>query len=184
MAFMTPSFFRKTVKWSGLLLLAHIVSWFIYDMALASTVVSLLAEGDLTAVAIVIIYDVIFDAAFVTLCLKFKLSYDNIDIGKEIKENVRSNDFSVIDYFKTNMLKEHLIKIGVVALFQIPLVIFYAAFKMLLSFYAMDWSGYLLCGSALLGWLLSTLIFAIVFTAVVLIFLLLTKKDVQNNMLI
>ena len=181
---MNRDLFRKAVRWFGLLLLAHIVSMIIYNITIADTVAIMVKEGDVGAVGLILIFDVIFDALFVALCLRFSLSYDDKDIGKEIKDDVKNGTFSVIEYFKTQMLKEHLVKTGVFALFQLPFVICFGFWKLMLPFYAMDLGGYMLTGSSLLGWLLNTLIFAIVFSLTVLISLVITKRDIKKNMII
>ena len=181
---MSPALFRKVVRWIGMLVLAHIVGWIIYNMLFADTVASLIADGDRAAIRIMVVYNIIYDALFVAFCLKFNLSYDDKNLGKEIKEDVRSNSFSVIGYFKTQMLREHLFKLGVFALFQIPHVILLSVFRLSLPFYAMDVGCYMVVGYSPFGWLLNTLMFAVIFTLVVLLYLLIVKKDVQKNMMI
>ena len=75
-------------------------------------------------------------------------------------------------------------------MFQIPFLIFYAAFGMSLTqplvfetFYVMDAGSYLLTGSAILGVLLNTLVFALIYTGIRLLFVFITKKDVEQDII-
>lgn len=187
---MNRDLFRKAVRWFGMLILAHFVGMLIFGMLFANSVAILTEESNPTAIWIVVIYNAVFDALFVAFCLKFKLSYDNKDRWREIRQSVKANTFSVINYFKTEMLKEHLVKTGVFALFQLPLVIFTSFFGLsmlypttLEQFYIMDAGCYMFAPISLLGWLLNTLLFSAVFTSVVLMYLLIIKKDAKKNII-
>ncbi len=183
---MKRELFRKAVRWFGALIAAHLVSMILFGIALSGSIAYMIVELPTRAKVIILIYNIVFDALFVLLCQKITSS--DVSYRKSIRDAIKANTFSVIDYFKTDLLKEHLVKIGVFMAFQIPFVIFFAIFGLAVQlpttfeeFYFMDAATYLITNSAIFGWILNTILFGIVFTLVRLLSLQHTKKELQQD---
>lgn len=185
---MKQRLFKKSVNWLGLLIIAHIVSMIIFGLAFSSSVAYMSEDQPTRAKILVLLYNIIFDVLFVSLFSKFETSYT--EFRKSVKDSIKEGSFSVLKYFKTVMLKEHLIKIGIFMAFQIPFVIFFSIWGVSLQipimfeqFYYMDAGFYILTNSAILGWLLNTLLFGIICTLVRIFFVFLTKRYVEKEII-
>ena len=185
---MKQNMFKSAVKWLGIVILAHLASALLFGLFLSGSVGSLSVDEPAAAAGWVFGFNVVFDIVFAVLYCKIETSY--VDYRKALKEAVKESNISSIAYFKQNILKEHLIKCGVFLVFQLPFLIFYAAFGMSLTqplvfetFYVMDAGSYLLTGSAILGVLLNTLVFALIYTCVRLLFVFITRKDVEQDII-
>lgn len=186
---MDRNLFKSMVKWLGILILAHIASMLIFGIVFSGSIGYLYEDEPTRAKIFVVIYNIVFDAIFVALCSKLESSY--VEYRKTMKESLKNNSFSVLGHFKTAFFKEHIIKIAIFMAFQIPFVIFFSLFGISLQypivfeqFYYMDAGCYMLTGSAILGWLLNTIIFGVIFTLIRLLFIIITKKDVEKDIII
>ncbi len=184
---MKKEIFRKCVKWVGVLALAHIISMFAYGLLLSNAVTYMWLDAPGRAMLTLIGFNVFVDAFLIALISKFETSY--IEYRTSIKEALRNGEFSVIKYLKENILKETLLRMAVGVIFQIPYMIFFSIFGFAFGgamgieqFYIMDSGFYLLTGSAILGVILKVLVFGIVNAGVSVIFLVLTRKNVEETM--
>ena len=184
---MNRELFRTAVKWLGALILAHFVAMILFGIALSGSLAYMIVELPKRAKLILLIFDLVFDVIFIWLFTKIETT--GIAYRKSMKEAIRAGNFSIINYFKTDLLREHIVKIAVFMALQIPLVIFFALFGYELQltttfeeFYVVDAASYLITNSALLGWLLNTILFAVVFTSVRLLVLHLTQKELERDM--
>ena len=184
---MNRELFRTAVKWFGALILAHFVAMILFGIALSGSLAYMIVELPKRAKLILLIYNLAFDAIFVLLYSRLETT--SVAYRKSMKEAIRAGDFSIINYFKTDLLREHIVKIAVFMAIQLPLVIFFANFGFVLQlattfeeFYILDAASYLITNSALLGWILNTVLFAIVFTLVRLLLLHRTKKELEEDM--
>ena len=176
--------FRKMVQWLGILALAHLVSAIFFGLFLSSAVAQMVEDAPKRMISVVLWFDVIFAALFFAYAARGDMQYT--DFRKTLRDEVKTGSFSIGKYFG---LREYLYKLCVVAGFQIPFIIFFAIFGMSLQytplfaeFYIMDAGCYLLTGSAILGWLLNTLLFGAVYGAVKVLMLMLEKKKAKQDL--
>lgn len=186
--FMDKNLFKTLVKWFGILILAHLASMLIFGLLLSSAIGELYDDEPIKAKLCVVAYNIVFDVALIVFCAKAESSY--VDYRKSLKEALKLGNFSVINYFKTVFLKEHLFKIAIFTALQIPFVIFFAIFGVSLQypilleqFYYMDAGCYMLTGSAILGWLLNTILFGVIFTLIRALFIIISKKEIKKDMI-
>lgn len=170
--------FRKMVQWVGLLVLAHLIAWIFYGILLSNTVAQMWEEAFGYVISTVLCYDVIFCALFFAYVARGDMQYT--DFQKTMREDIKAGTFSIKQYFG---VKEYLIKLCVGAGFQIPFVILFAIVGRHISgFYVMDAGCYLLTNSAILGWVLNTVLFGTVYGAVKLLLLTLAKRKIKNDL--
>lgn len=186
---MNRDLFRKMVKWLGLLLLLHLMSMILFGVIFSSSVARMIddklqARANLT----VLIYNIAVFVIFSIVYSKIESSFS--EYKKGIKETVRANEFSTLNYFKATFLKENLIRLGIYFVFQLPFLIFCLIFGVTLQypttfeqFYIAETGFYLITGSALLGILLNTSVFGIIFTLIRALFVFITKKDVEKDIM-
>ncbi len=186
---MNRELYRTAVKWLGVLALAHLVSMIIFGIAFSGSIGYMFEEMPKRARLFVLMYDIIFDALFCALYFKFETA--DADYRRSIKNYLRENKFSMLKYFKTEVKKDHLAKLITFMVLQLPFVAFFALFGIEVyvptifeQFYYMDAAFYIITGSALLGLILNTLMFAVVCTLVRMLFIRLTKKYVEENMIV
>ena len=177
--------FRDAIKWLGVLFIAHIVAMVFFSLIMSSAVATMSVDYPSRANRTVLTFNIIFDIVFTFLYFKIKTSY--ISYQKIFKDIVRAEEYSFSKYFREEIFREQLVMSCVFALFQIPFVIFYVIFGMSLvypilleQFYIMDAGAYLVSGSALIGVLLNTLIFTVVFLLIRLLFFVTMKKNLEN----
>lgn len=182
---MSRTTFRKAIKWLGLLFVAHIVALLFFSLTMSVSVATMSVDYPSRANSTVLTFNVVFDLVFAFMYFKIKTSY--VAFQKDFKDTVNADGYSFSKYFREEILKEQLVMSTVLALFQLPFVIFYAIFGMSLLYpilleqlYIMDAGAYLVSGSALLGLLLNTLIFTVVFLLVRLMFFVIMKKNLKN----
>ena len=181
--------FRSMVKWFGLLLLFHLMSMILFGVLFSSSVAQMVDDKlQIRANLTVLIYNIVVFVIFSVVYSKIESSFS--EYKKGIKETVRENEFSTVNYFKENFLKEHLIRLGIYFAFQLPFLVFCLIFGVELQypttfeqFYIAETGFYLVTGSALLGILLNTLVFGINFTLIRALFVFITKKDVEKDIL-
>ena len=184
---MEQRLFRKMVKWVGFLMLAHIVSMIIFGLFISNSIVAMI-EDEMVARAktVMMIFNV---AAFAVLSVVYsKIEASFVEYRNPIKERLKAGEFSVPQYFKEVYLKEHFISLLLYVVFQMPFCVFYAILGMdfkyptaLEQFYIMNAGSYFATASAILGILLNMLLFGLIFTAMRILFITITKKDVQKH---
>ena len=186
---MNRELYRTAVKWLGVLALAHLVSMIIFGIAFSGSIGFMFEEMPKRARLFVLMYDLVFNALFCALYLKFETA--DVDYRRSMRNYLKENKFSMLKYFKTEIKKDHLAKMITFMLFQIPFVAFFALFGIEVyvptifeQFYYMDAGFYIITGSALLGLILNTLLFSIVFTLIRMLFIRLTKKYVEEDMIV
>ncbi len=184
---MKKEIFRKCVKWGGILALAHVIAMFAYGLLLSNAVTYMWIDSPVRAMLTLIAFNIFVDAFLVALISKFETSY--VEYRTSIKEALRSGEFSIVSYFKEHILKETLLRMAVGVIFQIPYMIFFSIFGFAFGgamgieqFYIMDSGFYLLTGSAILGVILKAIVFGIVNAGVSAIFVMLTRKSVEETM--
>ena len=184
---MNKSLFKKIIRWLGILIIAHIASMIISLIFISNFVPEMAEETPEKAKTVILIFDIVMFALLSAIYSYTETSY--IAYRKSIKEMLKDNSFSLVKHFKKDYLKEHLIEIGIFMVTQIPFVIFFAIWGFELQyptafekFYIMDAGAYAFTNSAMLGWLLNTLLFGIVFTLFRLFAIYLTKRSVEKDL--
>ena len=183
---MSRTTFRKAINWLGILVIGHIASLIIFSLMLSGSVAEMSLYYPIRANRSVFVFNVVFDLVFAFMYFKLKTSF--VDYQKSFKEIVRADGYSFAKYFKEEILKEQIMMSVVLALFQIPFVIFYAIWGfsllypiLLEKFYIMNAGAYLVSNSAILGWLLNTLMFTFVFFAIRLFFFVIMKRELESK---
>lgn len=176
--------FRKAIQWLGLVALVHAAAMLFYIIVLSSSISRMLADSPGHVAKVILSFNAVFDVLI--LCYRSKVDTSYVDYRKAMKDDVKAGTFSLKNYFD---IKEHAVRIGIFAAFQLPFVIFFAVVKDFLyypllfsRFYIMDAGCYLATGSALLGFLLNTLLFGTIYTAIKLLFILLTKRNMEKEL--
>lgn len=178
--------FRKLVQWVGLLALAHLISSLFYGLILSSSVGQMVDNTPHQAiVAVILWYNVIFDAIFFAYAARGDMQYT--EFRKAMREDIKAEQFSYMKYFNP---KEYGIKMGIAMAFQIPFLIFFSIFglplqytPLLAEFYIMDAGCYLLTGSTVFGWVLNTLLFSAIYGAIKMLLLALAKRRIKQDLI-
>ena len=186
---MNRELYRTSVKWLGILALAHLVSMIIFGVVFSGSIGYMFEEAPKKASTFVLMYDLVFDALFCALYFKFETS--DVDYRRSMRNYIKENKFSMLKYLKSEIKKDHLAKIITFMLFQIPFAAFVVFFGIEVyvptifeQFYYMDAGFYIITNSALFGIVLNTFSFAIIFTLVRMLFIRLTKKYVDEDMIV
>ncbi len=185
---MNHKLFKKIVNWLGMLALAHVISMFLYGFLLTNMVSQMYFDGYAgRANLLVLIFGIAVDVFFIALWERNETSYT--EYRKELKEKIKSGEFSLVDQLKGGLLKESLIKAGIYVVFQIPYAIYYSILGYnpnytlkIAQFYSMDAAFYMMTNSPVLGMILRALLFAVLNVLVTLFFVLKAKKSVIENM--
>ena len=187
---MEKRLFRRMVKWFGILLLAHFLAMLVFGIILSTSVTQMVVEDELLGRAkrTVFIYDLVVFVIASIVYSSIEVSFN--EHKKMIKDAVREEGFDFREFLKATYLKDHLIRLGIYAAFQIPYLIFFAVWgaefqypTTFEQFYIMDTGAYALTGIAILGFLINILVFGTVFTLTRLLFIFLTKRDQEKNIM-
>jgi len=182
-------YFRKAIQWLGILVLAHVVAMILFGLFLSSYVTNLVieeiySEAYVTVFGFCLVFDILFCIAY------FKIETSFISYRKELKESIRSGNFTLIGNFKEKKLKEYIIRISVFVLFQIPFLLFFSFFGLSFTattgferFYIMDAGAYALTRIPILGFTLNTLIFSAIYLGAQLLFSFLTERSLKKEMI-
>ena len=106
---MNRELYRTAVKWLGVLALAHLVSMIIFGIAFSGSIGFMFEEMPKRARLFVLMYDLVFDALFCALYLKFETA--DVDYRRSMRNYLKENKFSMLKYFKTEIKKDHLAKV-------------------------------------------------------------------------
>ena len=178
--------FRTMIKWTGLVAVAHLIAMIVFGLFMSSSLARF-EDNDLIAAAHVraFWFSVIIEILLCVLYLKISSSFS--EHVREVKNAMKEETFSVFSYYKKTLFKEDLLRIAVVFAFQIPFTVFYAlagisyiyttSFEM---FYIMDAGYYAVTGIPIVGLLLGSIVFGVIFFLLRLIFLRKTVKYINK----
>lgn len=168
---MSQAMFKKAVQWLGIVILAHIAAMILFAIVMAGSAESLAKDSPADAYRMVMTFDIIFYAVFVFLVNRLETSY--ADYQRNLKNAVKTEGFTLVGYYKENFLKEKIVKAAVLGIFHIPFAVFYQVLGLSLTettgfekFYILDAGFYGVAGSSILGFLLGTLITAVIYFAI------------------
>lgn len=175
---------KNAIKWCCILLGVHIVAMIFYALIMSNSITAMISDEEFgRAYRSVFGFGVIFNALFSLVYTKADVSF--VDYRRDLREDIKAGK-GFFEAWKETHLYDDLIKVGVYLVIQLPLVIFYAilGYSLVYSlwieeFYIMNAGAYLLTGSALLGVLLDTLIFGILFFAARLFFVFLAYRSAR-----
>lgn len=172
---------KKIINWVGILIAAHLAAMIAFSIFLSGSLVAIAEKEPHTVSLSVFLFDVVFQIFFLVLFVNIETSF--VEYRRKMRESLRENDFTAVEYFKKNHLRDDIVKLICFTAFQIPFTIFFIAFKFsilaatsLEKFYVLDAGTYLLTGSAILGFLLNSLLFGAIYLSVRLASLAILKK--------
>ncbi len=182
---MNQNTFKKIVNWFGILIAIHLIAWIIFAFFVSREMLLAYVDEEFgIARRIVFLFGITamsISSIFYAYALTSAVNYKN-----DLKKAMKDNRFSVITYFKSSLLKDHLIRILIYALFQLPYTLLFAIRGLVLQnrtpfdgFYSMDICAYAITDSPILGLILNTLIFGIIFISSNFIALYLTKRNLK-----
>ncbi len=182
---MTHKLFKKSLQWFGILIAAHLIVRLVYGLLFASDI-AITSEYDLAAAnRSLFIFCTVAQTVFSVICIKIDKMFS--DYEKDFNEAMNAPSFSIIGYYKKNYLSEHLIKIAIFAVFQLPFTLFFAFWGysytepfILETLYQMDAGAYVFTGSPILGFILNTVIFGVIYIATATAFLWLEKRSAER----
>ena len=190
---MTNALLRKLVKWFGWIIVAHILAMIIFGMVFSGTVASMSLEEESFAAAnmIVLWFDVAYIAIFFACITKFENSF--LETRRLFKQNIKTDihegGMSEWDFFKKHYLKEHIWRIVIYAVFQLPFLVFYLAWGLDLvyttgfeKFYIMSAGTYATTRVGILGYLLNVVTFAALLTGIQTLAFILNKRKAERDM--
>ncbi len=181
------------MKWLGLVLLFHFVVMIVYNIFLKSYVAAVGSQNAGEARMTMLFFSVIVPP--IILLIKEKISSSMIEYRRVLKLAMKEEGFSVIKYFKENFLTEMLWEIGVYGLVQLPFILLIMIPNPLItlllmymeSFYMLEYGFYITTMFTvggipilLVGLILATLYFALVYIAIKFMFLALAKRDIEK----
>ena len=174
---------KKIINWIGILIAAHLAAMIAFSIFISGSLTIIAEDETHTFNRSIFIFDIIFHIFFSVLVINIETSF--VEYRRKMREAIRENNFTTIEYFKQRHMRDDIIKLICFTVFQIPFTVFYASFNFsmfattgLEKFYIMDAGAHLITGSAILGFLLNTLLFSIIYISVRLASLALLKKRV------
>ena len=179
--------FKRAVQLLGILMLLHLIAMLFFGLFFSNSISHLSEDDPARANSTIFVFNIVFISVFVAVLAKLETSF--ADFRRELKDELKSPGFSLIKYWKKHHFRDTIMILILFAVFQIPFVIFYSIWGMALQYptlfeqlYIVDAGSYLLTNSAVFGILINMVIFGALYFSVKFIFLVITKKDVENNM--
>jgi len=181
---MKPSTFRSLIKWFAILAAAHIVALLLFDLLLYQLFIPAddYIEDYNTVNRNLFIYTQCITIAMSMLMARIEMSY--ADYRKALRHAAAEPGFSIIGYYKEHHLKNHLLRLALYTVYQLPFLISFTAqgfvhtnMTLLESAYIYDVGAYVMTGSAILGLLLNVVCFAILHAGLYLFNMLLTRRE-------
>lgn len=174
---------KKSINWFGILIAAHVGGMIIFMLFLSNSLTAIAEDEPNTVSLSIFLFNIAFQIFFSVLFVNLETTF--VEYRRKMREALRENRFSTVEYFKQRHLKEDIIKLVIFTVFQIPFAIFYGSFRLSLfamtgfeKFYIMDAGAYVMTNSAILGFLLNSLLFGIIYLSVRLASLVLLKKRI------
>ena len=179
---------KNAIKWCCIVLGVHLIAMIFYAIIMSSSVGILIQNEEFgRAYRGVFFFGLIFNLVFSLVYTRADVSF--VEYRRELREEIKAGK-GFFETWKEFHLWDDLIKVGVYAVLQIPLMIFYAILGYSLvyslwieNFYVMNVGAYLLTGSALLGVLIDSVIFGVIFFACRLLFVSLAYRSAQKEMI-
>jgi hypothetical protein len=171
----TPSSFRRGVKWVLSLLLFHFVGFLLYSFLIGNIVRSLYyMDENLGATHGVLIAFQCLYWLLIAFWAVFRGEMTYADVQRNIKNAAKEEGFSAMRYFTITFVKDWVWKTAAFIIFQLPFTAFFAGFGLALDegmtiiekFYMANAGFYAATGSALVGLLLSAVYFFVIMVAV------------------
>ena len=168
---MAHEIFKKAVKWTVIVLLAHLAAMLLFAMIMAGSVESVAKDSPSGAYRMVLVFDLVFYVIFLILANRFETSY--AEYHRSLRNAVKDSGFSMVEHYKKNFLVYTLVKGAVLSAVQIPFLIFYRMFGFSMTvttvfeqFFILDAGFYGVSGSAVLGFIVATVTLALLCLAV------------------
>ena len=180
---------RKCMKtgalWYAILIVVHITARLLFITVEKMDFAIMAHDTPASADRVLFVFDL---AVLVLTCVIYvRTEHSYVDFHRNYKEAVRRPDFSYIAFYKERFLPERLTMLIVYTVFQLPLVISVAVQGFMLThttvlerLFIMDAAMFSITQSALLGWLLNAVIFAVVITVTDLAFMIIGKRNIEE----
>ncbi len=172
---LTPSSFRRGVKWVLSLLLFHFVGFLLYSFLIGNIVRPLYyVDENLGAAHGVLIAFQCLYWFLISFWVVFRGEMSYADVQRNIKNAAKEEGFSAMGYFTHTFVKDWLWKTAAFVILQIPFTAFFAGFGLALDesmtviekFYMTNAGFYTATGSAIVGLLMSAVYFFVIMVAV------------------
>ena len=172
---LTPAAFRKGINWLLFVAVFHLAGNILYG-AFVNNSVKIMFDKDenyARAYGVVLGFQLIF-WLIVALIYIWRGVMSFSDVQREMKNASKEEGFSPNRYFRDTFLHDWIWRTVLYAVFGLPFLIFYASFGLALGnamiglerFYIADAGFYGVTGSAILGFLLTTVYFFCIMVAV------------------
>ena len=173
---------KTLLRWLGVLLASHFVANLLFSLIFFRIIVQMWEDYPDTGNRTLFF----FGAAIYLIIAIFnaRVESSSYEYQDGLHEAMEQPEFSLITYYKRNLLKNKLEPIVLSALLQLPLVISYALIGLKLDeltklerFYIMDAGTYAVTHNPILGLLLNILVFAALLILTSFIALVSAKRD-------
>ncbi len=176
---------KKGVIWYLILFPVHIVARLLFMFVEQMDIVIMAKDAPARANRLLLIFDLVI---LILTCITYvRTEHSFVDFHRDYKDAVKSPNFSYIAFYKKKFFSERLTMLIVYTVFQIPLVISVAVQGFMLMqttalerIFIMDAAMFSITQSALLGWLLNAVIFAVVITVTDLAFMIIGKRNIEE----
>ncbi|MBQ8551597.1 MAG: hypothetical protein IJ428_02150 [Clostridia bacterium] len=182
---MDHTMFKKAVKWFVVLIGAHLIARLVFGFLFASDLAMNEEWEPQKAYRSLFNLCIIMQLVFAIIYAKVRAYF--VDNKTLLKAEMKNPDFSLFGFYKERYLKELIVKLVMFAVFQLPFTIFFAVWGLSIgaptiieTFYIINAGAYALTGSAILGFIINTVIFSVIFIAVEWLFLLIDKRNAKQ----
>ena len=183
---MKPSMFRSLVKWFAILIVVHLITFFVFDTVLSGLILPMVEDGmRMSGHTLLLLYELALHLIIALTFVKSETSFT--DYQKALKDAIKSPDFSVLRFYQEHHLTNMLWRLGVFVIYQIPFIISFAAQGFVLErmtflecLYVMDVGTYAITDSFLLGFLFAVAMFAGLHAGAYIISIILFRRDEMN----
>lgn len=201
--YMNIALFKRLVRWFWFLAIMHIAAILVFNPWIATMLYNVYERVPMRMLTGTFMFDCVITVAF--LLIYFKIQTSDAEFKRNLKDNIKAPDFSLVKFYKDNQLTEPLYKIGIDAFFHIPYAIYYGVMSYILpsdipfreyfhmtlkspigfqQFYTIDTGSYLLTNSPFFGFLLCTVLFGVLFLVTHFLNLFFLKNDIIKNVIV
>lgn len=174
-------------KWLASLAIVHLLANIVYAILLAVMISDLLSDELYQnafnlifwfGMAVIILYAIYYT---VSIC-------KDVDIKNDIKAYMKENNFTTLRYFKDRCLKDAISRLGVYALWHIPLIVVCYAMSMgpiISTFLGRIWivelGAVAVTGSVILGVLINLVVMFVAYSISLMVGINSLYKDIKEN---